>query len=61
MRMNSWIRKIQELKRLKMEPWRIVDACNGSMRAQKWSHGVHEDQWSQIFASLDEQQDPDPH
>jgi hypothetical protein len=37
---GSWIRirikvKIQELQRLKMEPWKTVDAHNEDMEAQK--------------------------
>jgi hypothetical protein len=37
--LESWIRirvTIQEIKWLKMEPWRVVDAHNGGMEAQKF-------------------------
>jgi hypothetical protein len=47
--------KIQELRRLKMEPWRAVDAHNGDMETQ---NGVVV---AGFLHHFDEEQDPDPH
>jgi hypothetical protein len=69
-RAKSWIRvliqvNIQELYRLKMEPWRAVDAHNRGGRGWKWSPGGSAYQYSHIRITVDpdlhRSENPDPH
>jgi hypothetical protein len=48
---KSWIRlrieiKIQQLQKLKVDPWRAVDANMGGVEGTKWRRRGSLDQWS---------------
>jgi hypothetical protein len=59
---GSAISQIQKLRRLKIEPWRAVDANDGGMEAQmkSWSRRVYRPV-VENFHHFEEELDPDPH